>query len=148
LARCRSFRYKDGVLPLAVGVMLVLVLPHPWNGVGLAAALLWELAGTVFGLWWSQRAAPLVGASTLIGLNGTVVAACAPRGRVKIGAETWQARSRITVEPGECVRVCSVEGLMLHVEPQQTPKLPPRVSDRPAASRRSVGSQGGWLWLL
>jgi hypothetical protein len=76
------------MLPLAAGVTLFLVLPHPWNGGGLAVALLWEIAGTVYGLRWSHQAAPLVGTSTLIGLNGTIVVACAPRGRVKIGGET------------------------------------------------------------
>jgi hypothetical protein len=68
------------MLPLIVGVAFVFVLPHPWNGVGFAAALVWEIVGTFYGLWWSQQAAPMVGTSTLVGLSATVVAACAPWG--------------------------------------------------------------------
>jgi membrane protein implicated in regulation of membrane protease activity len=146
--RSGCFSYKYGVLPLAAGVTLFLVMPHPWNGVGLAVALLWEIAGTVYGLCWSHRATPLVGTSTLIGPNGTIVVACRPRGRVKIGGETWQAHSRVAIDPGEQVRVRSVEKLTLHVEPEQPATMPPLQTDGPLASTRSVGSHGGWLWLL
>lgn len=136
------------MLPLAVGLTLFFVLPYPWNWVGLAAGLLWEIAGNVYGLRWSQRAAPLVGTTTLVGAGATVVIACAPRGRVMIGGETWQARSQIAVEPGQSVCVRSVEGLTLHVEPRMPARLPPLASDAPPASLGSAGSQGGWLWLL
>ena len=136
------------MLPLAAGLTLFFVLPHPWNWVGLAAGLLWEIAGNVYGLRWSQRAAPLVGTSTLVGVGATVVVACAPQGRVKIGGETWQARSRIVVEPGQHVRVRSVEGLTLHVEPRKPAGVTPLAADEPSASMRSAGSQGNWLWLL
>jgi membrane protein implicated in regulation of membrane protease activity len=139
---------RGGVLPIAIGVALFFVLPYPWNGVGLAAALLWEIAGTVYGLWWSHRAAPLVGSSSLIGLSATVAAACAPRGRVRIGGETWQARSQVAVGVGQRVRVHSVEGLTLHVEPESPTGASPLASGGPPRSVRSAGSQGGWLWLL
>lgn len=131
------------------GLVLFFVLRHPWNGVGLAACLLWEIAGTVYGLWWSGRAAPLVGTSALIGLDAVVVAACAPRGRVRIGGETWQARSKIAVEPGRRVRVRSVEGLTLHVEPEQPRPASPLATDGlPTSARSAAAAQGGWLWLL
>jgi membrane protein implicated in regulation of membrane protease activity len=133
------FRYKDWMLPLIVGVALLFVLPHPWNGVGFAAALVWELGGTVYGLRWSQRAAPLVGTSALVGVSATVVAACSPRGRVRIGGETWQARSLVAAEPGDRVRVHSIDGLTLHVEPEHAW----------LASQPAVGaSRGAWLWWL
>ena len=137
------------MLPLIVGVALLFVLPHPWNGVGFAAAMVWEILGTLYGLWWSKRAAPLVGTSTLVGLSATVVAACTPRGRVKIGGETWQARSRVAAEPGDRVRVHSVDGLTLHVEPEQT-----WLASRPASGvspllMSCVGPpRGAWLWWL
>src|SRR5579862_8777656 len=99
------------MVPVIVGVGLLLGLPHPWNGVGFAAALLWEIGGTVYGLRWSRRAAPLVGTSTLVGACATVTVPCTPRGRVKIGGETWQARSGVAAESGARVRVRSIDGL-------------------------------------
>ena len=107
------------MLALIVGLALLFLLPHPWNGVGFAAAMVWEIAGILFGLWWSKRAAPAVGTSTLVGDGAVVVQPCRPFGRVKLRGETWRARSRVPVEPGERVRVRSVEGLTLHVEPDR-----------------------------
>jgi hypothetical protein len=34
-----SFGYKESVLALLVGLVLLLLLPHPWNGVGFATAM-------------------------------------------------------------------------------------------------------------
>lgn len=108
------------MLALLVGVVLLLLLPHPWNGVGFAAAIAWEIVAVVYGLRWSRRRAPLVGMNTILGLRAVVVEACTPRGKVRVQGETWQAHSNIAVEPGARVRVRSVEGLTLHVEPEQT----------------------------
>jgi membrane protein implicated in regulation of membrane protease activity len=77
------------VLALVAGVALLFLLPHPWNGVGFAAAMVWEIVGILFGVWWSQQDEPVVGANTLVGLRAVVVEACEPRGRVKIRGETW-----------------------------------------------------------
>ena len=107
------------MLALLVGFVLLLVLPHPWNGVGFAAAMAWEVAAIVYALWWSQRQAPQVGTSTLLGLGAVVVEPCTPWGRVSLRGETWQARSEGAVERGAHVRVRSVEGFTLHVEAEQ-----------------------------
>jgi membrane protein implicated in regulation of membrane protease activity len=115
------FGYKESVLAVLVGLVLLLLLPHPWNGVGFAAAITWELVTILYCLWWSQRQALQVGSSTLLGLGAVVVTPCTPRGRVRLRGETWQARSEAVVMPGTRVRVCSVEGLTLHVEPEQHP---------------------------
>ena len=137
------------MLPLIVGGVLLFVVPHPWNGVGFAAALVWEIVGTLYALRWSKRAAPLVGTSTLVGLSATVVAACTPRGRVKIGGETWQARSQVASPPGDRVRVRSVNGLTLYVEPEQA-----WLASQPASAGPTrllpcvVPPRGAWLWWL
>jgi membrane protein implicated in regulation of membrane protease activity len=115
------FGYKESVLALLVGLVLLLLLPHPWNGVGFAVAITWELVTILYCLWWSQRQTLQVGTSTLLGLGAVVVTPCTPRGRVRLRGETWQARSEALVMPGTRVRVCSVEGLTLHVEPEQHP---------------------------
>ena len=119
MAPTGCFRYKDCVPALLVGLALLFLLPHPWNGVGFAAAMVWAIVGILFGLWWSKREAPLVGTNVLIGQRALVVESCKPWGRAKIEGETWQARSHLTVDPGDRVRVCSVDGLTLHVEPDQ-----------------------------
>jgi membrane protein implicated in regulation of membrane protease activity len=106
------------VLALLVGLVLLLLLPRPWNGVGFAAAMAWEIVTIVYCLWWSKRQVPQVGTSTLLGLVAVVIEPCTPWGRVRIGGETWRARSEGAARPGTRVRVCSVEGLTLHVKPE------------------------------
>jgi hypothetical protein len=36
------------VLALLVGLVLLLLLPHPWNGVGVAAAMTWEIVTILY----------------------------------------------------------------------------------------------------
>ena len=104
---------------LLVGLALLLLLPHPWNGVGFAAAITWEIVAILYGLRWSKRQAPLVGTDTLLGRGAVVVEPCAPWGRVRLQGETWRACSEVAAAPGARVRIRSVEGLTLHVEPEQ-----------------------------
>jgi membrane protein implicated in regulation of membrane protease activity len=113
------FRYKDFVLALLIGLPLLFLLPHPWNGVGFAAAMVWAIVGILIGVRWSKREAPLVGTNVFIGQRAVVVESCKPWGHVKIQGETWQARSHAAVDSGDRVRVRSVDGLTLHVEPDQ-----------------------------
>ena len=104
------------MLALLVGFALLLLLPHPWNGVGFAVAMIWEIATILYCLWWSQRQVPQVGTSTLLGLGAVVVEPCKPWGRVRLKGETWRAHAEGPAERGDVVRVRSVEGLTLHVE--------------------------------
>ena len=106
------------MLALLVGFALFLLLPRPWNGVGLAVALTWEFVTILYCVWWSKQQAPQVGTGTLLGLGAVVIEPCTPWGRVRLGGESWRARSEAAVRPGTRVRVCSVEGLTLHVEPE------------------------------
>ena len=60
------------------------------------------------------------GAENLIGALGIVSADLDPEGWVRIGAERWRARvsqGHGPVPSGAAVRVTSVEGLLLRVEP-------------------------------
>ena len=60
------------------------------------------------------------GAENLIGALGIVSADLDPEGWVRIGAERWRARvsrEHVPVPTGAAVRVTSVEGLLLRVEP-------------------------------
>ncbi len=111
-------------------------------GWGLAAAVLSTLvmleqvttpvALGLFGLWVAKDFAlfPLLrrayedssrdGTHTLIGALGTAKDRLDPTGYVRVGSELWQARierDASPIEPGEKIRVRSVEQLTLWVEP-------------------------------
>lgn len=55
------------------------------------------------------------GQTTMVGLTGTVVAALAPEGTVKIRGELWRARAAGNIPAGEKVLVVGQEGLKLTV---------------------------------
>jgi membrane-bound serine protease (ClpP class) len=102
-----------------VAVVLLLVLPDPWNLFGFTASLVLGL-GEVY-LWnrtvRGRRAA--VGVDTLIGSKAKVVSPCRPDGQVQLSGEIWEARCAAGADPGETVRVVGRRGLTLVVERQR-----------------------------
>jgi|SRR5215216_2981480 len=101
---------------LLVALVLLVVLPSPWNALGFVACLLLFGGEVVF---WNRtvrarRAA--VGAETLIGKTALVVSACLPEGQVRFAGEIWEARSHEGAEQGEMVVVTGRDGLTLLVE--------------------------------
>jgi membrane-bound serine protease (ClpP class) len=104
---------------LALAVILLLVLPDPWNFI--AAAISTVLFVGEVGFWQRRvrRHRPTVGVHTLVGATGEVVSPCRPYGQVRIGGETWGARCEDGADPGTRVRVLEVDGLTLVVEPDQ-----------------------------
>jgi membrane-bound serine protease (ClpP class) len=103
---------------LLVGAILlaVYVLPAPWGVPVIAVAAVVEVAETFFWIWLSRRARVKMGPETLIGATAEVVAACRPRGQVRLGGELWQARCEEGADVGELVRVQELDGLTLLVE--------------------------------
>src|SRR5262245_28697947 len=103
---------------LITGLVLLFVLPSPWNAVALLTGLvLWLLE--VFGIWrLVQRKKVQTGAETLIGRTATVIAACNPLGQVRLSGESeiWRARCAEGAEQGETVRVVGIDELTLIVE--------------------------------
>ena len=100
-----------------LGVVLLLVLPWPWNVVGFLIVIpLWlgEL-----GLWnrTVKRRRKVVGAETLIGKEAKVSEPLRPLGQVRLDGETWEARCEAGAAAGETVRVVARHGLTLLVEP-------------------------------
>lgn len=97
-------------------VVLLLVLPHPWNLVGFTICLVLGI-GELF-LWnrTVRGRRPAVGASTLIGSDAKVLSACRPDGQVRLNGEIWDARCVEGAAPGETVRVVGRHGLTLLVE--------------------------------
>jgi membrane-bound serine protease (ClpP class) len=59
----------------------------------------------------------VTGREGLVGEIGEAQDDLAPRGRVFVHGEIWNAQSRLPVRRGQQVRVCGVNGLKLDVEP-------------------------------
>jgi membrane protein implicated in regulation of membrane protease activity len=102
---------------LLVSLALFLFLPHPWNVLaGGITAILW--VGELF-LWnrtvRGRRKA--VGTQTLIGKTAEVRVACRPVGQVFVDGELWEAECAQGADIGARVRIQSVRGLTLVVEP-------------------------------
>jgi membrane-bound serine protease (ClpP class) len=93
-----------------------LLLPSPWGiAVVIAAAAVeaFEIA-----LWRRViRYRVRTGAEALVGMRAEVVEDCAPRGRVRLRGELWNAEANAPAQVGETVVVRSVDGLRLEVEP-------------------------------
>jgi membrane protein implicated in regulation of membrane protease activity len=100
---------------LAVGFVLLFVLPEPWNVFGAAACL---LAGLVEVYAWNRtvrRRRKVVGAQTLVGRRGEVRTACRPLDQVFVAGELWRARCDEGADEGASVKVAAVRGLTLEV---------------------------------
>jgi hypothetical protein len=118
------------VLALVAGLALLFLLPHPWNGVGFAAAMVWEIVGLLYGLWWSKRQVPLVGTSTLLGLGAVVVEPCTPWGEGQASGRdmastlagrrrAWSACSRLLGAGAHAPRRTGAGCLGLRLAPEQ-----------------------------
>jgi membrane protein implicated in regulation of membrane protease activity len=104
------------ILLLALVLALVL-LPWPWSLAVIAAAASCEIAIVVFGIRYTRRRRSTVGVERLIGASAEVVAALTPTGQVTVDGEIWRAHAEAGVRVGDTVRIKSVEGLTLEVEP-------------------------------
>jgi membrane protein implicated in regulation of membrane protease activity len=103
-----------------VGAILlaVFVLPEAWDLPVVVAGAVAEVGDGYFWYRWSRRRRAAVGAEALPGRLAEVVERCDPVGQVKVDGERWQARvvDGGPVDPGENVRVVSLEGLTLLIE--------------------------------
>jgi membrane-bound serine protease (ClpP class) len=96
-------------------LLAIYVVPLPWSIALIAGGIVLEIGETIF--WWklSHRRRPQVGVETLVGQVATVVTACRPIGQVRVAGELWQARCEEGADPGDVVRVNSIDGLTLAV---------------------------------
>jgi membrane protein implicated in regulation of membrane protease activity len=100
---------------IALALILLFVLPDPWNTVGfVVCAVLWF--GELY-LWnrTVRKRRKAVGVQTLVGKIGEVRVACRPVGQVFINGELWRARCDEGADEGTQVRVARVDGLTLVV---------------------------------
>lgn len=102
---------------IIVAVILLLVLPDPWNVI-VAAVLAVAWFGELY-LWnrTVRGRKRVVGAQTLVGMIGEVREPCRPRGQVFVNGELWEARCEAGADPGTPVKVLAVMGLTLEVTP-------------------------------
>ena len=99
-----------------VALVLLFLLPSPWNVVGFACSLVLFLCELAF---WHRRVRgqpKKVGAQTLVGQTATVISACRPEGQVRISGEIWAARCPGGADTDDTVTVVGRDGLTLVVE--------------------------------
>jgi membrane protein implicated in regulation of membrane protease activity len=99
-----------------VALVLLLVLPHPWNVVGFAAGLVCFLGEITFWHRTVRHRRAVVGAQTLIGQQATVISPCRPTGQVRVSGTIWAARCEAGADPGDAVTVVDRDRLTLVVE--------------------------------
>jgi membrane protein implicated in regulation of membrane protease activity len=101
---------------LVVGLVVLLLLPSPWNLVALGGCL--ALFIVELGLWnrTVRHRRVETGAEILVGRTATVVSACRPDGQVRLSGEIWKARCAEGADAGEIVAVVSRDDLVLVVE--------------------------------
>jgi membrane-bound serine protease (ClpP class) len=103
---------------LILGLVLLFVLPSPWNAVAILAGLVLGLGevGLIARHWRGRKVQ--AGAETLVGRTATVIAACRPLGQVRFSGESeiWSARCAEGADAGETVRVAGIDQITLIVE--------------------------------
>jgi membrane-bound serine protease (ClpP class) len=75
------------------------------------------LAGIVWIFSRARRRPVVTGAEQIVGSIAEADEDFSDRGRVRLGSEYWNAVSRVPVRAGQKVRVVSMDGLRLNVEP-------------------------------
>ena len=109
---------------ILLAIVLLLVLPHPWNVIGAAVAVVLGIGELAFWNRTVRGRRRVVGAETLIGREAVVVEPCTPEGRVRIDAETWAALCEEGASTGATVQVVGRRGLQLLVTPIAAARTP------------------------
>jgi membrane protein implicated in regulation of membrane protease activity len=102
---------------LVLALAGLFVLPNPWGVVAVVVAACVEALEVAFWRRFLRRYRIQTGAEAMVGVRAQVLDTCAPDGRVRVGAEIWNARSEVRAERGQTVRIEGVDGLTLLVEP-------------------------------
>jgi membrane-bound serine protease (ClpP class) len=129
------------VILLLALVLALVFLPWPWSLAVIAGAASCEIAIVFFGIRYTRRRRSAVGVDRLIGASAEVVTALTPTGQVRLDGEIWRAHAEAGVQVGDTVRIRSVEGLTLEVEP--APVGSSASKSRGSWSRHRNGSRCG-----
>jgi membrane protein implicated in regulation of membrane protease activity len=107
---------------LIVAILLVIFLvPTPWNIVVLAVACVLEAGEIALLRRWSKRISrrtnATTGAEAMVGKVAEVTQDCRPTGMVRLDGELWEARCEAGASRGDRVVVERLDGLSLIVSP-------------------------------
>ncbi len=114
-----------GLIAFVIGSIILIDTDVPGYGISLPLIFTFSVISGVFflgviGMAIKARERPVVsGQEELVDATGTVVQDFSGEGRIHIHGESWQAISPTPLKRGQNVRVTRVEGLTLHVEPEQ-----------------------------
>jgi len=91
----------------------------PWIIVTMGVLLALFMIGGMPAMMRSRFSTPTIGRESMVGTVGVAISAVSPEGTVEVNGAPWRARAnRVTpIGPGEPVRVVSIDGLLLEVEP-------------------------------
>ena len=112
-----------GIIAFIIGS--VILLDTNVAGYGISPSLIGAVALVsaaffifVIGMALKARRRPVVsGQEELIGAIGIILEDCEHDGRIRIHSEVWNAHSSVPLQKGQKVRVRSIRGLVLNVEP-------------------------------
>jgi membrane-bound serine protease (ClpP class) len=90
---------------------------HPFLAITVTILTVGYFWLAIRGIMISQRAAPAIDPSRVLGQIAEVRSPLDPVGAVYVGEELWTARADTLVDVGEHVTVVSADGLILKVEP-------------------------------
>ena len=102
-------------LLILLAIVLLVVLPSPWDVVAFAAGLV--LGGIEVFLWWRTVRHRRVqsGAEALIGASARVISPCRPEGEVWLEGARWRARCPEGADVDDVVTVLERQELLLIV---------------------------------
>jgi membrane-bound serine protease (ClpP class) len=112
-----------GIVLLTLGALLLVDAPIPEMRVKLVTALAVSIPVGLITIFLmsialkARRNKIVTGTQGLVGEMGMAQTALAPRGKVFVHGEIWDAVSQVNVSAGEPVMVRGVDGLQLKVEP-------------------------------
>jgi membrane-bound serine protease (ClpP class) len=113
-----------GLAAFVIGSIILMDSDAPGFGIskGLVGGIATVAGITMFGTMWlamkARRKPVTTGAEQLTGAIAEAAEGFSGRGRVRIFGEEWAAVSDHPVAPGQRVRIDRVEGLTLHVSPE------------------------------
>jgi membrane-bound serine protease (ClpP class) len=115
-----------GVSSFVIGSIILMDTEVPGFGINISVIISFAISSAliiifVVGMALKARHRPVVsGMEELIGGKATVVADFSHKGKVRIHSENWQALSDTPLHKDQQVKVTSIDGLTLKVEPMDT----------------------------
>jgi membrane-bound serine protease (ClpP class) len=114
-----------GLAALVIGSVMLIDTELPgygidWRVITMLAVTTATFFMVVLAIATKARQRPVVsGRDFLVGSRGQIIDWSGSAGRVRIEGESWQARGRSDLHPGQRIRVTGIEGLTLSVEPAE-----------------------------